>query len=158
MNAGQNPRQLELEPLNGFANTGGKGARAEVAGKTVLLGNRRLMDEGKVDMTVLNDEAARLQSSGQAVVHVAHGGNLVGLIAIADVLPSQKADKIKVLQATGKKVGMVGDEANDAPVLAISGGSGLVAVDVPLFKRTRLEGIRLFRFGSAKASGAGNPG
>ncbi|WP_339847865.1 heavy metal translocating P-type ATPase [uncultured Halopseudomonas sp.] len=180
---------LKLEPLTSFENIEGKGARAEVGAKTVLLGNRRLMDEEKIDMASLTDEAARLQGSGQTVVHVAHGGKLVGLIAIADaprptaaamvkkmqargvevamltgdnqataeriarelgirtviadVLPGQKADKIKELQASGKKVGMVGDGVNDAPALiqadvgfAIGAGTDVAieSADVVLMK------------------------
>ncbi|MAT51281.1 MAG: ATPase P [Porticoccaceae bacterium] len=182
-------KDLELAPLTGFTNIEGKGARAEVGGNAVLLGNRRLMDEEKVDMESMKHEAARLQSTGQTVVHVAQDGKLIGLIAIADaprptaaamvkkmqargvevamltgdnqataeriarelgigtviadVLPGQKADKIRELQAQGKKVGMVGDGVNDAPALtqadvgfAIGAGTDVAmeSADVVLMK------------------------
>lgn len=180
---------LPREPLAGFANIEGKGARAEVGGKPVLVGNRRLMDEEKIDLAGQENESKRLQGAGQTVVHVAYGGKLAGLIAIADasrptaaatvknmrargvevamltgdnqataeriaqelgietvladVLPGQKAAKIKELQASGKKVGMVGDGVNDAPALtqadvgfAIGAGTDVAmeSADVVLMK------------------------
>jgi Cu2+-exporting ATPase len=195
---------LKLDPLAGFTNIEGKGARAEVGGKAVLLGNRRLMDEGKVMMAGLEQQAARRQGTGQTVVYVAHDGRLVGLIAIADaprptamamvekvrargvevamltgdnrataeriagelgigtviadVLPGQKADRIKELQAQGKKVGMVGDGVNDAPALtqadvgfAIGAGTDVAmeSADVVLMKSDPYDVLRAIELSRA---------
>jgi len=180
---------LVRETATAFTNIDGQGARADVGGRAILVGNRRLMDADKVDMSGLEAKSAEMQGAGRTVVHVARGGRLVGLIAIADaprpssaatiqalqqrgvqvamltgdnrataervgrelgidivladVLPGQKADKVKELQAQGKKVGMVGDGINDAPALtqaevgfAIGAGTDVAmeSADVVLMK------------------------
>ena len=181
--------QLTVAAPTGFESLDGMGARAETAGGTVFLGNRRLMDAQKLALGPLEAAATRLQADGRTVVHVAQAARVIGLIAIADairptskaavaklrerkievvmltgdnlatatriaadlgidavladVLPAQKAEKVKALQATGKRVGMVGDGVNDAPALtqanvgfAIGAGTDVAmeSADVVLMK------------------------
>ena len=180
---------LNVPAQKGFENIEGMGARAEIDGDSVFIGNRKLMETRGLDFSDLAAEAQRLQGAGRTVVHVARAGMLIGLIAIADkprptaaatvaklrergvqvamltgdnagtaqriaadlgldivladVLPGQKAAKVKELQAQGKKVGMVGDGVNDAPALtqadvgfAIGAGTDVAmeSADVVLMK------------------------
>jgi Cu2+-exporting ATPase len=64
-------------------------------------------------------EVAMLTGDSQAVA--AAVGKELGIdTVLAEVLPDQKADKIRELQSQGKRVAMVGDGVNDAPALVTS--------------------------------------
>jgi Cu2+-exporting ATPase len=114
-----------------FTNIDGQGAKAEVGGKEVLLGNRKLMEASRVALGGLEQEADRLQGAGRTVVHVAANGTLLGLIAIADaVRPTSKAT-IKKLQERGVKVAMLtGDNRATADRIAHELGIDIVLADV----------------------------
>ena len=88
------------------------GARAETAGGTVFLGNRRLMDTQKLVLGKLEAQATRLQGDGRTVVHVAQAGKVLGLIAIADAIrPTSKAAVAKLRERGIEVVMLTGDNA-----------------------------------------------
>ena len=115
----------------GFRNIEGMGAQAELDGKTVFLGNQALMESNKIDLGELGARSKDLQGTGRTVVHVAHGGRLLGLIAIADAPRPTSAAAVKALRDRGIEVAMMtGDNLGTAQRIAAGLGIETVLADV----------------------------
>ena len=89
---------------------------------------------------------------------VARGVGLAEANVFAQVLPEQKADYVKKLQAEGLTVGMVGDGINDAPALtqadigiAIGAGTDVAieSADIVLMKSDLLDAITAIKLSRA---------
>jgi Cu2+-exporting ATPase len=114
-----------------FTNVDGMGARATVGGEAALVGNRRLMDAERVDLAGLHEAAERLASGGRTVVHVARGGKLWGLIAIADAVRPSSAAAIAALIERKVEVAMLtGDNRATAERIGKELGVSMVLAEV----------------------------
>lgn len=186
-------KQLDLLNADEFEAIPGQGIEVVLQGKRTLLGNKRLMDNKNIEISLQN-ESDRLALEGKTPMYIAIEGELAGIIAVADVikpsskraidalnemgidvvmitgdnkstaqaiasqagidrvlaevLPQDKAEQIKKLQAENKKVAMVGDGINDAPALAqadigIAIGSGadvaMESADIVLMRNDLLD-------------------
>ena len=122
---------IELPAVTDFTAMPGLGARAQVDGQTVRVGNAEIMATENVPLQALEAEAARLQGSGRTVVYVARGGAPVGIIAIADAIRPTSMDAIARLQALGIDVVMLtGDNRATAERIALELGINTVLAEV----------------------------
>ena len=77
---------------------------------TVLAGNRRLLEENGVDVTPLSADAERLAAQGQTPMYFARGGELLGLISVADPVKETSAAAIRQMKEQGiRTVLLTGD-------------------------------------------------
>ncbi len=122
---------LELPPAESFAALPGKGARAQVEGRAVLLGNRRLMLENGISFDSLQDTSDSLEREGKTVVYVAVDGKAAGVIAVADVLKADAAATLEELRRRGyRTVMLTGDNPATAAAIAEAAGIDRVLAEV----------------------------
>ncbi len=112
--------KLELSSAENYANLEGKGISAEVDGKKLLVGNRRLMGEASVAVPdEFTERAERLADLGKTPMYCAADGKFIGLIAAADTIKKESLEAIAELHRMGIKTLMLtGDNARTARAVA----------------------------------------
>ena len=108
----------------------GRGIRALVDGRSVLLGNRALMDESGVYLDGLNETATQFAANGGTPVYLAADGRAVGVFSVADTVKPGAVEGVERLQAMGLRVVMLtGDNAATAHTIARQLGIGQVEAE-----------------------------
>ncbi|TCP59555.1 Cu+-exporting ATPase [Tumebacillus sp. BK434] len=109
----------------------GRGVRAVVDGRKLLIGTRRLLQETGIDYSVAEDALERLEGEGKTVMLVAADGQVAGLIAVADTVKETSQAAIAELKALGLKVVMItGDNRKTAQAIAAQVGVDEVQAEV----------------------------
>lgn len=110
---------IELTQPTGFQNDPGLGARGLIDEQEVHVGNREYLRAHDVETELMEPRYQQLCSDGQNVVWVASGGEVAGLIGLADQPRAQAGPAMEDLRSLGIDVLMVtGDHAEAATYVA----------------------------------------
>jgi len=121
-------RGLSLAEASGFTAEPGQGVRAEVEGKSVLVGNIRMLETAGIPLNGLSAVVGRLQSEAKTAMLVAVDQQAAGVIAVADTVKEGSLEAIAALRRLGLRVVMItGDNRQTAEAIA-----GQVGVDAIL--------------------------
>ncbi|MBB6646782.1 heavy metal translocating P-type ATPase [Halobellus ruber] len=129
--AGAEARGIDVPEATDFENVPGQGVRATVEGATVLVGNRRLLDDAGIDTAPAEEELRRLESEGKTAMLVGRiprdapdgagsdAGAVVGVVADADTVKPTAADAVRDLRERGLDVHLLtGDNERTARAVA----------------------------------------
>ena len=120
-----------LLPVTKFTAIAGQGVSALIENKHVLMGNRRLMAAGNIEVSEFSDDVTRLEQKAQTPMFMAVDNKLVGIVSVADAIKQDSAAAIARMQKLGLKVVLLtGDNAVTAQAVAKQVGVEEVIAEV----------------------------
>jgi len=124
-------RGLILVEPTGFKAEPGHGVQAEVEGRSVIVGNKRMFEARGIQLGNLESEVSRLQSEAKTAMLVAIDNQAAGIIAVADTIKDSSKEAIADLHRMGLKVAMItGDNQKTADAIAKQVGVDTVLAEV----------------------------
>jgi Cu+-exporting ATPase len=124
-------RGLSLSEPAGFKAEAGHGVQAEVEGRNVIVGNKRMFEARGIQLGSLESEVTRLQSEAKTAMLVAIDNQIAGVIAVADTIKESSKEAIDELHRMGLSVAMItGDNQKTAEAIAKQVGVDTVLAEV----------------------------
>ena len=137
---------LPLMEAQDFRMTAGRGISAEVAGRKLLCGNEKFLEENGIAIDgSIRSALEKLRSEGKASILVAEGMRCVGVIALSDVLRPEARDMVSRLSAMHTRtVLFTGDNQKAADYFARQAGISEVRAQLlPEEKVGSIEALRV---------------
>ncbi len=121
----------ECPEAEDFAAVPGRGLTAKIEGYTVCGGNADFIREKTVLPETTTQRAAALADEGKTPLYFSRNNELLGVIAVADVMKSDAAEAIRELKGMGLRVVMLtGDNARTAAAIGSAAGVDAVVAGV----------------------------
>ncbi|HEX6175357.1 MAG TPA: heavy metal translocating P-type ATPase, partial [Candidatus Binatia bacterium] len=122
---------LRLANAEEFRSLTGRGVIGKVDGRSVALGNIKLLEELSIEPGTLLARAEELRREGHTVMFVGVDGRAAGLVAVSDPIKQSTAEAIQILHQEGVRMVMLtGDSRTTAEAVARRLGIDQVEAEV----------------------------
>lgn len=128
---GAEDKNIDIKNTDRFEAIPGHGIRVYIDGKEVLLGNRKLMADSKIELKGIEQVSDRLAGEGKTPMYVAREDSIIGVVAVADVVKESSRKAFEMLHEMGIEVAMItGDNKRTAEAIAKQVGIDRVLAEV----------------------------
>lgn len=137
--AGAEERGVDLGTASDFEAVTGKGVKGIVDGKSVALGNLKLVTDLGLEAAYLTEKANARRDEGETVMFVMLDGAVAGLVSVADPVKETTPAALKALHELGFRIIMAtGDNERTAKAVAARLGIDEIRADVLPQDKARL--------------------
>jgi Cu+-exporting ATPase len=122
----------QLSPGSNFEAITGKGIKADIEGKSILIGNRNLLEEAAITLNeAVETRLSNLEKQAKTAMLIAIEDELAGIIAVADPIKKDSQKAIAALKELGLAPVMItGDNQRTAEAVASQVNIDKVIADV----------------------------
>ena len=146
---------LSFLPVSDFKQIPGQGIVGRIGDDTCLAGNRRLIEANGIRGGALLQLGEEMAVDGKTPLFFARGGQLIGVIAVADVVKPTSRQAVQELARMGIEVVMLtGDNAKTAEAIRRQVGVNRVVAEV--FPQDKEKEIRRLQNGGKKVAMVGD--
>lgn len=147
---------IPLDDISEFEVVTGKGVKASIGDKRILIGNPRLLDDYSIKTDRLLDIINRLEDEAKTVILVAVKNEVAGIIAVSDTLKEDSVKAIGELKEMGLQTAIITGD-NQKTALAIAKKVGITHVLAEVLPDGKLEEIKKLqeKFGNVAMVGDG---
>lgn len=137
-------RGASLDDPQRFTAVPGHGVDADIDGRRILLGTRKMMKDNEVEFSALAGDIEKLEEEGKTAMFMALDGRLAAVIGVADTIKDSSQEAIDRLKKMGIEVWMLtGDNRRTADAIARQVGIDNVLAEVlPEDKAGQVEKLR----------------
>jgi Cu+-exporting ATPase len=140
---------IPLSDAKNFRTLAGLGVTGTVGGRTLLLGNARLMAEHGIALDALEPEARAMAAAGQTVSFLAEPGRLLAVLGFADTVKSGARAAIERLHRMGLQTVMLTGDAEGA-ANAVARQIGIETVHARIMPADKAAAVAALRAGGPK--------
>jgi len=124
-------QKISFLSVNNFTALSGRGVTGNINGKTLLMGNLKLLIENNVDVASCETVGLEKTELGQTAIYLAIDKQVVAIISVADAIKADSKEAIQRMQALGVNVVLLtGDNQKTALAVAKQVGINDVIAEV----------------------------
>ncbi len=152
---GAEERGVDMAKADDFEAVTGKGVRGIVDGKSVALGNRKLVEDLGLETGPLSDVANIRRDEGETVMFVVVEDALVGLVAVSDPIKDTTPAALKALHDLGFRIIMATGD-NERTAKAVADRLGIDEIRADVLPEDKAKIVRDLQASGAKVAMAGD--
>lgn len=117
-------KNLKLSKVEKFEAIAGKGAKAQVEGEEIFVGNKGIFDVANVKSVEAEKKMEEIAVQGKTIVFVISGKKIQGIVGLSDIIRDESKEAVGKLKDLGLEIAMITGD-NNATAKYVAGELGL---------------------------------